>query len=388
MKVAFISFTFGEYCIRQAAELSRHAEVLLVLSREAASGHESLLPPAVDFHAVDMPRLRQPWRQWRTLRNILRRVHAFKPDVVHFQHGHLWFNFALPRLKRYPLVVTVHDPRQHVGDQWSRKTPQAVMRFGYKQADHIIVHGQQLKQIVVGDIGVAEDHVHVVPHVAIGERPGVNAVAEQEGLVLFFGRIWEYKGLEYLIRAEPSISEAIPNAKFLIAGQGDDFARYENMMTHPERFEIHNRWISDDERAAMFQRASVVVLPYIEATQSGVVPVAYSFGKPVVATTVGSLSEVVDHGRTGLLVPPRDEAALSEAVITLLRDAPLRRHLGACGREKLMKESSPEVVVQQTVEVYRRAIDDRRHGSGCTDRSTTHIRTLSRGDSPTTTIAQ
>jgi glycosyltransferase involved in cell wall biosynthesis len=361
MRVAFISFTFGEYCVRQAAELARHADVLLVLSGQAAAGHESLLPPEVDFHSVEMPRLRQPWRQLARLREILRKVHAFKPDVVHFQHGHLWFNLALPRLRRYPLVVTVHDPRQHVGDQWSRKTPQAVMKFGYQQADRIIVHGQQLKEIVVSDLGMASDRVHVIPHVAIGERQGVAPVAEEEGTVLFFGRIWEYKGLDYLIRAEPAISAAVPAARIVIGGQGDDFARYERLMTHRERFEVHNRYVSDDERAVMFQRASVVVLPYIEATQSGVVPVAYSFGKPVVATNVGGLPEVVEDGRSGFLVPPRNETALADAVIRLLRDRSLRTEMGEAGRAKLFRDSSPEAVIQQTLDVYRRTIEDRRH---------------------------
>ena len=138
--------------------------------------------------------------------------------------------------------------------------------------------------------------------------------------VLFFGRIWAYKGLEYLIRAEPLITAEIPDAKIVIAGKGEDFSRYRAMMVHPERFVVHNEFIPDDRRAELFARASVVVLPYVEATQSGVIPVAYTFSKPVVATTVGSIPEMVDDGRTGLLVPPRSEESLAEAIVSLLRD--------------------------------------------------------------------
>ena len=79
--------------------------------------------------------------------------------------------------------------------------------------------------------------------------------------------------------------------------------------------------MSDEVRATLFQQASVVALPYIEASQSGVVPLAYMHMKPVVATTVGGLPEMVDDGRTGYLVPPRDEQALATAVVRLLRDA-------------------------------------------------------------------
>ncbi len=131
-------------------------------------------------------------------------------------------------------------------------------------------------------------------------------------------------------------------------------------MRDPLEFEVHNRWIEEDERTALFRRAGVVVLPYTEASQSGVVPMAYACGKPVVATRTGGLPEVVEHGETGLLVPPRDEDALAEAVIKLLRDADFRRRLGRKGREKLLTEWSPKVVARQTADVYRRAIDDRR----------------------------
>ena len=112
--------------------------------------------------------------------------------------------------------------------------------------------------------------------------------------------------MHYLIQAEPLITASLPNVKIMISGRGDDLEHYRKLMVHPEQFVIDNEYIPDDKVAALFRRASVVVLPNIEATQSGVIPLAYTFGKPVVATTVGSLPEMVDDGDTGLLVPPRD----------------------------------------------------------------------------------
>jgi glycosyltransferase involved in cell wall biosynthesis len=99
----------------------------------------------------------------------------------------------------------------------------------------------------------------------------------------------------------------------------------------------------------------VVVLPYVEATQSGVIPVAYSFGKPVVATTVGGLPAQVDDGKTGYLVPPRDERALADAVVRLLCNRDLRRQLGANGKRKVTAECSPEIVARNTLAVYQLA---------------------------------
>src|SRR2546430_16940197 len=86
------------------------------------------------------------------------------------------------------------------------------------------------------------------------------------------------------------------------------------MMVHPDRFIVHNEYISEERTAEYFRRASVVVLPYIEASQSGVIPLAYSPGKPVVATKMGGLPERVERGRTGPLVEPRDTAALTESL--------------------------------------------------------------------------
>src|SRR5262249_40711886 len=104
-------------------------------------------------------------------------------------------------------------------------------------------------------------------------------------------------------------------------------------------------------------KASVVVLPYVDATQSGVIPLAYTAAKPVVATEVGSLPEMVEDGLTGYLVPPRDEAALAEKVVRLLKDRKLRGRLGANGKRKIEAECSPDLVARQTLQVYQQALN-------------------------------
>jgi glycosyltransferase involved in cell wall biosynthesis len=234
------------------------------------------------------------------------------------------------------------------------------MDFGYRRADHLIVHADHVRQLLHNRLGLRAERIHVVPHIAIGDRPHRSQTTASPHEILFFGRIWPYKGLDYLIRAQPMIQASIPDARIVIAGHGEDMDRYRRLMHDPSAFEVHDRWIGEDERVEFFQRASLVALPYTEASQSGVVPMAYTFGKPVVATRTGGLPEVVEHGVTGLLVPPRDEQALAAAVIELLLNPERLRQLGSNGREKLLTEWSPEVVARQTVEVYQRAVDDRR----------------------------
>jgi glycosyltransferase involved in cell wall biosynthesis len=356
VRAAFISYNFGEYCVRLVNALAEHADILLVMPDQIIEPHRSKLKGAIKLLRFGNPRLRQPFRQISNIRRLISQIHEFNPDVVHYQGTHLWFDLALPWLRRYPLVFTIHDIHPHPGDRLSQKTPQWIENFARRRANEFIVHTQYTRNLLLREWPRAAEKTSVIPHIQIGEAPSSARTEENESLVLFFGRIWEYKGLEYLIRAEPLITAKVPNARFLIAGEGQDFARYRRMMVHPERFIVHNEYIPENQAADYFRRASVVVLPYIEASQSGVIPMAYSAGKPVVATTVGGLPETVENGGTGYLVPPRDSAQLAEAVTKLLLDQPLRRRMGANAKRNIQSECSASLVSEKTIEIYRRAV--------------------------------
>jgi glycosyltransferase involved in cell wall biosynthesis len=369
MRVAFLSFDFGEYSVRLASALAHSAhvehdaEILLLLPEHFIDANRRELHSKVLVYPFVKPRIRQPLQQVRLIRDLHREIIRFEPDVVHYQHRHPWFNLSLPLFRRYPLVITIHDPREHAGDSESRRVPQVISDFGYHHADQVIVHADYLKRMTVDAVGIPAEKIHVVPMIALGKEAG-DSVVEDECQVLFFGRIWGYKGLEYLIRAEPLIAEQIPDVRIVIAGEGEDFERYRRMMRHPDRFTVYNEYVSDETRDELFQRASVVVLPYVEATQSAVIPIAYTFAKPVVATTVGGLPELVDDGRSGYLVPPRDERAIADAVVRLLRDRDLRHQMGRYGRRMLDAECAPHVVAAKTLDVYRQAVRQRSVSKG------------------------
>ena len=201
--------------------------------------------------------------------------------------------------------------------------------------------------------------IHIGEHeVAPFKRYERRDIQEEGNLILFFGRIWDYKGLQYLIEAEPLITTEVPGARIVIAGAGEDFKKYEQMIGNRRgNFIIHNYRIPYEEGAELFQRCSVVVLPYIEASQSGVVPTAYGFRKPVVVTDVGSIPEIVHDGRTGFVVPPRDTRALAQAIIRLLKDEELRKEMGENAYRKLKEDFSWERIAEQTIGVYRNVVD-------------------------------
>ncbi len=362
LKVAYLSYDFAEYAIRAVNGMTDECDLLLMLPEQTSRDYLPLLDPHVRFEAFHKPRLRQPFSQvWSALK-IVKQVRRFRPDVVHFQNGHMYFNLAMPLIKKHPLVITIHDARQHLGDNESGHTPQWMMDFGFRRADQVIVHGRSLIDTVVGELGFDRAQVHLIPLVAIGDLQSPMPITDDRQSVLFFGRIWEYKGLEYFIKAAPRVIAEFPQAKFIIGGRGEDMQRYRQMMHDPACFEVHNNWISDAERNQMFASSSMVVLPYVEASQSGVIPLAYAHEKPVVATYIGGLPDMVDENKTGLLVPPRNAEALASAIIDLLRDRNRRMEMGRAGKRKLIDECSPSVVAKQTIDVYRKTIAARATG--------------------------
>jgi len=294
------------------------------------------------------------------LPRFYRAIRMSMPDVLHLNNCHVWHILTLPWLRRqYPIVSTMHDvePHPEQDDTWRKHRELDALA---RQSDGILVHGEGLKQRLLArypELGA--DRVTVVP---LGDFSFLtrysNDVPEEQNTVLFFGRIRDYKGLKYLLRAAPLVAQRLPDVRFVIAGYGD-MGPYRSLLTDDHKIEIHNRYIPDEDVAGFFRAASIVALPYIEASQSAVIPIAYAFGKPVVATLVGSLPDVVSDGETGYLVPPRDVPQLATAIVRLLEDKPLRETMGQNAYQKMRKELDwDRVVVPTIVQVYQEAISE------------------------------
>jgi len=252
------------------------------------------------------------------------RATAREADLVHFQ----WLTIPeldahlLPR--RRPLVFTAHDilPRERIAGSRAAQI-RLLHRF-----DAVIAHSNHGRNRLIAEAGLDPARVHVIPvgafaHLAtLPESPLPRELPRtDQPVVLDFGLIRPYKGLDVLLEAWKGVA----GAELWVVGR----PRYDIGALKagaPPSVRFVTRFVSDLELAAVFRRADLVVLPYRESEQSGVLATAIAFGKPILATEVGGFPEL---GEALHLVPPGDAAALQAGLNDLLANEPARLKLGA-----------------------------------------------------------
>ena len=278
------------------------------------------------------------------------RAAARAADIVHFQ----WL--ALPQIdglllpRRRPLVLTAHDILAREATPGQRAAQRRLLR----RFDAVIAHSERGRARLVAELGVAPERAHAIAHgafaqlAALPETPLPAELEQSAGpVVLCFGLIRPYKGLEVLLEAW----RGVEGARLWIVGR----SRYEIAALRasaPASVNWVPRFVSDGELAACFRRADIVVAPYLESEQSGVVATALAFGSPLVLTDVGGFGEVAAAGAAAL-VPPGDAGALREALTRLLGDPADRDALSAAARELAAGEWSWRRVAERTEALYR-----------------------------------
>jgi glycosyltransferase involved in cell wall biosynthesis len=200
-------------------------------------------------------------------------------------------------------------------------------KLGLRNADHFIALSKIVEEDLKSISGIRKIHRAELPPFDLYNLPDEKVIKqerenlgfkEDDNILLFFGYVRKYKGLDLLIRAMPEVISSNPDAKLLIVGEFyDDPSSYLNLIKelNLERYvKVINRFVKNEEVGIYYGMSDLVILPYRSATQSAVLNVSYSFYKPVVATGVGGLEEFVEDGRTGFLVPPNSSKALAEGI--------------------------------------------------------------------------
>lgn len=279
--------------------------------------------PLFDVPTVPMIDTINPLSWFRAARYIANQ----KPDVVIFRY---WMPFFAPcfgtiaRLVKRKINTQVIFICDNIIPHEKRPGDIALTKYAFRSVDSFVVLSKTVEDDLHRFVPRAK---YVLSHLPLFDVFGelqtkkeskIKLGISEDNVMLFFGYVRAYKGLDVLLDAMPLILKKMP-AMLLIAGEFyENEEKYRNKIRQlglEKNIRLYSDYIPNEEISVYFSAADVVVLPYVSATQSAIVPVAYHFDKPVIVTDVGGLSEVVNDGRTGFVVPPQDPRAFADAVV-------------------------------------------------------------------------
>ena len=281
---------------------------------------------------------------WTDLFRLVREIRRRRPLAIHLNSELPILLPLFPLFAFFNTAITLHDAVPHEGERLAKRLFMSL---------HLLLVFLFLKKIIVHSEAIRSElppylrpRTHVLPHINynLWAQPEFTPRGDGPFVVLFFGRLLRYKGLEYLLAAFARLDPE--KFQLVIAGEGD---LSEYRLDAPNIRTI-NRFIADDEMATLFQGAHAVALPYVSASQSGVVFMAFAFGKPVIATRVGGIADVVVDDFNGFLIEPRSADALVAALERMAQRETWSR-LAENVRQQTV--SSDEEIRARLLEIYR-----------------------------------
>jgi L-malate glycosyltransferase len=292
---------------------------------------------------------------WR----LSRLIKQLRPDVVHAHdpHGVAMAALALSmstQLDKPPLVAARRVDFHIKGN--------ALSRWKYRQVDCFICASEAIRAMVIADGVPAARVVTVHEGIDVGHveaAPPADLHAElwlphQAPIVGNVAALVPHKGQRHLIEAAALVVTRVPDARFVIAGEGELGPALERQIKD-RQLEKHVFLTGFRPDVLSVHKAfDIFVMSSVTEGLGTSLLDAMACAKPVVATTAGGMPEIVKDGKTGLLVPPRDHEAMADAIVALLTDESARRAMGAAGQARVREHFSAERMVQDTLEIYRR----------------------------------
>ncbi|MDD5267452.1 MAG: glycosyltransferase [Methylococcales bacterium] len=248
----------------------------------------------------------------------VKRIRAFAPHIVVFPWWHVYwapcFAWLCKQLKRdnIEIVFLCHNAVEHESAHWKR----LISNFVLSSADRFVVHTSIDKENLLKCFPNSPVGIHPLPIFDCFPQPIIKLPRRASLELLFFGFVRPYKGLDILLEAMTLLKDE--DVYLSIVGEfwngESETHKYITDNNIANKIEMVAHYIPDDEVAAYFARCDVVVLPYLSATGSAVIPLAYHYGKPVIATQVGGIPDVVVNGATGTLIEPGSSPQLVMAI--------------------------------------------------------------------------
>ncbi len=283
---------------------------------------------------------------WSLLLFLIRK----KFDVIHLTWPLRYSAFPLYVL-RNKMILTMHDPIPHSSD---RNLLNSIYRWmAFKNVRNFIILSESLKEEFVKMYGL-EQKIVFVSRLGIYEILKKSVPAEMklpQNYILFVGSINPHKGIKYLCEAMHTVHKQYPELYLVIAGRGKfDF----DIDKYCAKLPIHviNRFILNEELLTLMRQSRMVVCPYIDATQSGVIMSAFALNKPVVCTNVGALPEMVKDNRYGKIVAPENSQALADAIVSMNTDDVLNQMSEFIDKDHSQGMRSWRSIAEETISFY------------------------------------
>jgi len=313
---------------------------------------------------------------------LIRYAALSRPKMLHILWNNKFEAFDRTILMLYykalgkKVALTAHNVNQAKRDVKDSLLNRITLRAQYQLCDHIFVHTRKMKSELCEDFGVRDSAVTVIRHPINDAFPDTDltpsqakeklGLREDEKAILYFGRIRPYKGIEYLLAAFRELASKGSDYKLVIAGEpkrgSEEYLREIQGILEkdfePSQIISRIQFIPDADMEIYLKGADVLVLPYKDIFQSGVLFLAYSYGLPVVATDVGSFREEIVDGETGFLCQPGDTQDLARTLeryfaSDLYRN--LRTRRGEI-REYAQRVHSWDAVAELTLKAYEQSL--------------------------------
>lgn len=254
-------------------------------------------------------------------------INELNPDILILQWWHPYFapcyRILTCMCKKCKILFICHNVLPHERFPFDYILTKSVLKKGNYFVVHAVEESVELENMI------PDANYKINPHPTYDFFKIENMTKEvareririqqDVPLLLFFGFVREYKGLKHLLKAMPKVISMLPNVKLLIVGEfGNDKEEYNKLISDlqiKDSLIIVDQYVADCEVEQYFAASDIVVLPYESATQSGIAQIAYGFEKPVIATNVGGLPDVVQDSVTGYLVEPFNSTAIADAII-------------------------------------------------------------------------
>lgn len=286
---------------------------------------------------------------------LRRELKSKKFDVIHISWPLNFYELMLYSL-RSKMVVTFHDPIQHSNNSTMMANIRRWLALHF--LNNFIILNKNQKNDFIKNYGLQRKNVFVsrLSRYSYLQAIVSHKKAVEDRSILFFGKIASYKGLEFLFPAFEKVHTKHPDVSLIVAGNGEyyfDISDYRQK----SYFKILNRFIPDDELAELIRDTEFSVIPYKDGTQSGVAMSAFAFNKPVLATKVGGLPEMLGYGKYGMLIEPSNVDSLSEAICKMLDNPNLvQQYTNNIKHDYIEGTNSWENVCNEHINIYKTVV--------------------------------